>query len=150
MSDRAFLPLRNLLDSLYRKLQSAGIDTSARKTEVLHNEDEEKLWASGVLDPDTPQALPNCVFFLNGKRFCLRGGIEHRKLKLSQFTREMVTVNGKKFVRYTYTECGSKNRSGGLKQLNQANKIAHQCESEDIQMWNDLRVLGDLWKVLLA
>ena len=71
MSDLAFLPLKNLFDSLYRKLQSAGIDTSARKTEVLHNEDEEKLWASGVLNPDTPQALLNCVFFLNAKNSAL-------------------------------------------------------------------------------
>ena len=132
MSDPEFLPLRNLLDSLYRKLHSAGIGTSVRKTEVLDDEDEEKLWASGVLNPDTPQGLLNCVFFLNGKNFCLRGGIEHRELKLSQFTREVVTVNGKKLVRYTYTECGSKNRSGGLKQLNQVNKIVHQYESEDI------------------
>ena len=44
----------------------------------------------------------------------------------------MVTVNGKKLVGYTYTECGSKNRSGRLKQLHQANKIVHQYESEDI------------------
>ena len=35
----------------------------------------------------------------------------------------MVTVNGKKLVRYTYTECGSKNRSGGLKQLTRPTKL---------------------------
>ena len=123
VSDPEFLPLRNLLDSLYRKLHSAGIGTSVKKTEVLSDEDEETLWASGVLNPDTPQGLLNCIFFLNGKNFCLRGGIEHRELKLSQFTREGVTINSKKLVRYTYTECGSKNRSVGLKQLQQANEV---------------------------
>ena len=69
---------------------------------------------------------------LNGNNFCLKGGIGHRELKLSQFTREVVTVNGKKLVHYTYTECGSKNRSGGLKQLHKPNKNVHQYESEDI------------------
>ena len=130
VSDPEFPPLRNLLDSLYRKLHSAAIGTFVKKTEVLSDEDEEM--ASGVLNPDTPQSLLNCIFFLNGKNFCLRGGIEHRELKLSQFTREVVTINGKKLVRYTYTECGSKNRSGGLKQLQQANKVVHQYESVDI------------------
>ena len=121
MSDPEFLPLRKL-DSLYRKLHSAGIGSSVRKTEVLNDEDEEKVWASGVLNPDTLQGLLKCAFFLNGKNFCLRGGIEHRELKLSQYTREVVTVNGKKL----------KNRSGRLKQLHQANKTVHQYESEDI------------------
>ena len=72
MSDPEFLPLRNLLDCLYQKLYSVGIGTSVRKTEVLDDEDDEKFWASGVLNPDTPQGLLNCVFFLNGKNFCLR------------------------------------------------------------------------------
>ena len=80
MTDPEFLPLRNLLDSLYRKLHSAVTGTSVRKTEVLDDEDEEKLWASGVLNPDTPQGLLNCAFFLNGKNGCLRGGIKHREL----------------------------------------------------------------------
>ena len=103
MSDPEF-HFRNLLDSLYRK---AGIGTSVRKTEVLDNEDKGKLWASGVLNPDIPQGQLNCVFCLNGRNFYLRGDIEHRELKLSQFTRVVVTVNGKKLVRYTYTESGS-------------------------------------------
>ena len=95
MSDPEFLPLRNLLHSLYQELHSAGIGTSVRKTEVLDDEDEEKLWASGVLNPDTPQALLNGVFFLNGKNFCLRGGIEHCELKLSQLPGRWLLSMGK-------------------------------------------------------
>ena len=45
--------------------------------------------------------------------------MEHRELKLSQFRREVVPVDGKHLVRYTYTEYVSKNRSGGLKQIKQ-------------------------------
>ena len=46
---------------------------------------------------------------------CLRGGEEHRNLKLSQFK--------KNDIGYIYTENCSKNRPGGYKQLNTANKI---------------------------
>ena len=73
---------------------------------MLTNDDKERLWTSRVLNPDTPQGLLNCIFFLNGKNFCLRGGIEHRELKLSQFSREVVKVEGRHLVRYT--EHGSK------------------------------------------
>lgn len=61
------------------------------------------------------------MFFLNGKNFCLRGGVEHRELKLSQFSREVIEVDGKNLDRYTYTEYVSKNRSRGLKQIRQGN-----------------------------
>ena len=35
-------------------------------------------------------------------------------------------------MRYTYTEYVSKNRSGGLKQLRENNKVVHQYESTDV------------------
>ena len=133
MNDREFVTLRNVLDTLFRKLHSKGIGTSTKKTPVLADDDEEQLWASGVLNPETPQGLLNCIFFLNGRNSCLRGGIEHRELKLSQFTRELVTINGRHKVRYTYTEYVSKNRAGGLKQLKQENKVVHQYESANIE-----------------
>ena len=76
------MPLRKLLDALYRKLHSQGIGCSSKQTKVLTDEDEEKLWSTGVLDLETPQGLLNCVFFLNGKNFCLHGGAEHRDLKI--------------------------------------------------------------------
>ena len=112
INDKEFLELRNLLDALFHKLHSAGVGTTVKRTPVLLQSDEEKLWSS---DLDTPQGLLNCVFFLNGKNFCLRGGMDHRELKLSQFKREVMLVEGKYLVRYTYTEYVSKNRYGGLK-----------------------------------
>ena len=132
MNDKEFIELRNVLDTLFRKLHSEGVGTSSKKTPVLGDDDEEQLWTSGVLDPETPQGLLNCVFFLNGKNFCLRGGVEHHQLKLSQFKREVVKIEGHHKVRYTYTEYVSKNRVGGLKQLKQQNKIVHQYESDDL------------------
>ena len=132
MRDPEFLCLRNTLDAYYRKLHKNGIGCATKKTELLTREDEEKLWQTGVLNPDTPQGLLKCVFFLNGRNFCLRGGAEHRDLKLSQLKREVVQVNGTAKVCYTYIEYVSKNRSGGLKQLKMENKIVRQYESERI------------------
>ena len=133
MRDPEFHDLRKILDSYYRKLHQEGVGCSSKSTELLTREDEEKLWQSGVLNPDTPQGLLNCVFFLNGKNFCLRGGQEHRELKLSQLKRDVVSLQGSMKVCYTYTEHGSKNRSGGLKQLKMENKIVRQYESENTE-----------------
>lgn len=93
--------------------------------------DESKLWSEGVLRTNTPQGLLNCVFFYNGENFCLRGGQEHRDLKLSQLHRNEVTIEGRLLVRYTYTEHGSKNRQKGLKQLHLENKVVHQYETPE-------------------
>ena len=53
-------------------------------TEILTEDDQEKLWSSGVMGLTTPRSLRNASFFIVGKMFSLRGGVEHRKLKLSQ------------------------------------------------------------------
>lgn len=63
------------------------------------------------------------MFFGVGKVFCLRGGEEQRKLKVSQFVREH---NPNKYV---YCENGSKNRSGRLNQLHLQNKIVPVFEN---------------------
>ena len=74
---------------------------------------------SGVLGTDSPRALLNAVFFYNGRKFFLRGGEEHRFLRLSQFQRYSNPD------RYEYTESGSKKNSGGLEdiQAQRRNKI---------------------------
>ena len=46
--------------------------------------EEKQLWASGVLSTDTPLGLLNAVFYYNGLNLALRGGDEHKGLKLSQ------------------------------------------------------------------
>ena len=65
--------------------------------------DENKLWKLGIMGAQSPTSL-RAVFFYNGKNFCLRGGEEHRNVKLSQLKR---TQKG-----YIYTENASKNRQG--------------------------------------
>ncbi len=86
-------------DSYFRELRANGVGTESCATKSLTPEDEEKLWATGVLSTDTPQGLLNAVFFYNGKNYLLRGGAEHRGLNLSQIQRN-VSQEGR--VRYTY------------------------------------------------
>ena len=47
------------------------------------------------MDTKTPTGLQNVAFFVVGKMFCLRGGQEHRGLRLSQL---------KRFNKYVYYE----------------------------------------------
>ena len=56
----------------------------AHGAETLTDEDEEKLWLSGVLNFETPQGLLNCVFFLSGKNFVCIEVLSTATLKVSK------------------------------------------------------------------
>ena len=122
-NDATFQTLHNTMDSVYRKLRSDGVGAQKRSAEPFTKEEENKLWESGVLGVHDPTSLLRAVFYSNGKNFCLRGGSEHRNLRLSQLKR---TENG-----YTYTENASKNRSGGLAQLRVKNKAVDIRENPE-------------------
>ena len=109
--DSAFKQFHGTLDSHFRKLHETGIGSKVKNTELITKEEENKLWMCGEMGTDSPTALQNAVFFSNGKNFCLRGGEEHRNLKLSQFERLQDPD------RYVYHENCSKNRSGTFHQL---------------------------------
>ncbi len=108
--------LQRVCDSTYRKLRSDGIGADVQHTQVFTPVEEQSLWDSGVLGVTTPKRLQRAVFFYIGKRFCIRGGEEQRYLGPSQFVRSTAPNC------YTYVEHGSKNRSGGLAQLQIENK----------------------------
>ena len=52
---------------------------------VISYKEEESLWKAGTLGVESPKALLNAFFYMNGKVLCLRGGHEHKSLKISQF-----------------------------------------------------------------
>lgn len=87
--DPDFKKLFKTCDSYFRELRDDGVGSESSTTEALTKEDEEKLWVSKVLDPSNPKGLLNAVFFLNGKNFALRGGTEHRSLKLSHIKKNI-------------------------------------------------------------
>ena len=125
--DPAFKQLHGTLDSHFRKLHESGLGRKVKHAELITKEDENKLWATGEMGRDSPRALQNAVFFCNGKNFCLRGGEEHRNLKVSQFERLGDPD------RYLYHENCSKNRSGTFRQLHVDSKVVpiyYTCNRE--------------------
>ena len=127
-----FKPLKNVCDAVFKRLHTKGIGTETQVTLAVSDNEEAKLWDTGVINTTTPSGLLHGVFFYNGKNFCLRGGVEHRSLKMSQLRREITTVSGKEVAQYVYTEHGSKNNQGGFASLNLTNKTVcqHEIDSE--------------------
>ena len=111
----AFRKLNAATDRHYRELRASGEDTEKKSAQPLTEEEVERLWSLGILGSDSPKALLNAVFFLNGVNFALRDS-EHYGLKVSQITK-MPNEDG-----YVYREYGSKNRSGGLQDFRVPNK----------------------------
>ena len=89
-----------------------------KHTSIITEAEEERLWEMGILGCETPKALVRSVFFLNGKNLCLRGGQEHRDLRMLQFVREV--------DHWKYIEAGSKNFRGGIADLRRENKVVRQ------------------------
>ena len=81
--DGRFAGLRGTRDKIAHQLREEGIGAAVKHTEVLSYEEEELLWDRGLLGVASPRSLFNTVFFMNGKVLCLRGGREHKDLKLS-------------------------------------------------------------------
>ena len=109
-----FKELHGTLDNLFRRLHEDGVGRQVKH--VITKQDEVQLWESGELGTKDPKALQNAVFYYNGKNFCLRGGVEHRELKVTQLERTF-EPNG-----YIYHEYVSKNRPGTYQKLHLQNK----------------------------
>ncbi len=129
---------RRVCDYTYRQLHTEGIGCEVKHTPIFTRAEEDKLWESGVIGVDTPKSLQCAIFFYVGKRFCLRGGEEQRKLGPSNFVRSFDPDC------YTYFEHGSKNRSGGLAELRVENKTV-PCYSVPDQSPRCLVYLLDLY-----
>lgn len=130
-----FQPLHRALDNRYRELHANGVGTTRRQAEVVTLDEEEQLWQTRVLSSESPLSLLRAVFYLNGINFVLRGGDEHRRLKISQFSFINVPdpdCPGEMIRCVQYTEHGSKNRPGSSHQLNQDNKVVTQFAKPDM------------------
>ena len=116
-TEAKFTMFRNSLDGQLRFLRGNGVGVERKRASIITTEDEDKLWASGVLGIYNPVALLNAVFYLNGKSFCLRGVSEHYNLRFSQIVRKSDPD------KYLYVEHGLKNRNGGIEDY----KLESKC-----------------------
>ena len=127
--------MHQALENRYRELHADGVGTKRKQAEVISRDEEEQLWQSGILSSKSPQSLLRAVFYLNGINFVLRGGEEHRKLKISQLSFLDVPnpdSAGEMIRCVQYTEYGSKNRPGGSHQRNQDNKVVTQFAKPEL------------------
>ena len=93
---------------------------------LRHSQDEEdNVWAKGLLDDNNTQSLLDTIFFYIGLYFALRSGKEHRQLRRNPCQKELVEHPGERpFL--CYTEDVTKNRPGGLKGINMKPKVVVQ------------------------
>ena len=104
--DHRFRALKGTIESTYSELRKNGVGAEVKHTPIVTKEEEEMLWSKKVMGVDLPRQLQRTIFFYVGKVFCLRGGVEQRALKPSQFQRRHGPDH------YVYIENGSKNNPG--------------------------------------
>ena len=109
-SDFKFKKIRDSLDSAMKI--SAEKCPPKKKAEIVSFEEEDELWKSKQLGSETPTQIINTLFYYNGLHFAIRGGSEHRSLKIHQFHIEQEPRSLKKIV---YREGKTKTNAGGLK-----------------------------------
>jgi len=113
-NDPTFAEFKLNLDAEMKRLQKKGLGSKKRQAEPLSIEEEEQLWAKGLLGSTNPQALVDTMLFMNGLYFALRSGDEHRQLRFNPCQIQLVERTGQQSY-LQYTEDISKNRPGGLK-----------------------------------
>ena len=90
----------------FSDLCKQGVGAEVKHTRIITKKEEDQLWKAEKMGTNTPEQLFQAVFFYAGKVFCLRGGVEQRGLKVSQFQRRYSPDH------YVYIDNRSKNNSG--------------------------------------
>ncbi|CAC5422106.1 unnamed protein product [Mytilus coruscus] len=119
-TDPEFLWARQVLDAVMKERATDGLGANTRKQAGVISVDEEtSLYDKGILGVDNPQQLLDTLLYLCGLQFALRGGTEHRRLRLnsnSQITGPFQDKDAK--LRYLlYKEDVSKANAGTVKRL---------------------------------
>ncbi|CAC5391425.1 unnamed protein product [Mytilus coruscus] len=125
-TDPEFLRARQVLDAVMKERATEGLGANTRKqADVISVDEEKSLYDKGILGVDNPQQLLDTLLYLCGLHFALRGGTEHRRLRLNsnpQITGPFQDKDAK--LRYLlYKEDVSKVNAGGLKHR----KVVPKC-----------------------
>ena len=69
--DNQFRTLHSSMDAHFHHLHSNSVGREIKYAKSLSREDEQKLWATGVMGTSTPRALQNAAFLSLVKRSVL-------------------------------------------------------------------------------
>ncbi|CAC5371300.1 unnamed protein product [Mytilus coruscus] len=119
-TDPEFLRARQVLDAIMKERATEGLGSNTRKqADVISIDEEKALYDRGILGIDNPQQLLDTLLYLCGLHFALRGGNEHRRLRLNlnpQITGPFQDKDAK--LRYLlYKEDVSEANAGTVKRL---------------------------------
>ena len=121
--DSNFILLHNVMDSYFRQLHGEEIGARPHNSDFVNTEEEEQLWVSGIMGIILDSSFRPLSFTVDS--ICVF--VVTRSIALLKYH----SFSGWKFLIpriqgkcYEYTEHGSKNNHGCLKQLT-ANKVVH-------------------------
>ncbi len=115
LDDKEFLSVRNTLDNLMKERARSRVSVE-KKFDTITVENEEELWAQGLLGSDNPKQLREMVMYLVGLSFALRGGKEQWLLRCPPYNPQITVqsrADGTKFLEYR-KDLQSKSNQGGL------------------------------------
>ena len=111
--DKAFEASRRTLNGKAIELREAGLGKRKNKADALTEEDEEKLWSTGVLGGESPTSLNHTMFYVLSQQFGTRGRQEHNQMRIEDFKWVRNPETGE--IEYIeWTEGLTKTRQGGL------------------------------------
>ena len=119
--DPQFRVIRNNLDNRMKELASQGFVRKNEQSEPITQEEEDKMWEKGTLGEDTPEQLLHTVLYMMGVHFALRGGDEHKSLKIDDIQVRVDPVSKIKFLQYTCNK--QKNNQGGIAERKRKPKV---------------------------
>ncbi|CAC5385130.1 unnamed protein product [Mytilus coruscus] len=133
-TDPEFLLARQVLDAVMKERATEGLGANTRKqADVISVDEETSLYDKGILGVDNPQQLLDTLLYLCGLHFALRGGTEHRRLRLNSNPQIIGPFQYKDAkLRYLlYKEDVSKANAGGLKHRKVVPKCVRAFENQE-------------------
>ena len=130
LNDPDFTQVKNTLDCLMQARAKCGLGIRKKQAQVVTHDEEEIMWAKGVLGSHCPTTLLKTLIYMFGLNFALRAAQDHRNLRWEPNCQiELLTdSNGVKFLRYT--EDVSKANRGGLKHRKVKPKVVDAYSNE--------------------
>ncbi len=131
LEEKKFQGVWNTLDNQMKSLSKKGVVQPKNQVQVIILDKENKLWDLGLLGDDTPKKLVNTLIYLLGIHLALRGGDEHKSLKVGYYSQIKVKYDEDQQSKYLeYRPTSRKNNQGGLKDLCWQDKIVTAYENK--------------------